>query len=670
MAAAYLRWIPLLPLLGAAVLGLGGAWVQRRHGERAVAAIACLPVALAFAIAVRTFAALAAMPAEQRVLVDRLWTWIEIGSLHVDVAFLADPLSALMVLVVTGIGGLIHVYSVGYMRGEPAYWRFFALLNLFTAMMLVLVLADNLLLLFVGWEGVGLCSYALIGFWYADLANARAGSKAFLVNRVGDFAFALGLFLLFWTLEAHAEATLAFREIDRHAAALAGVSLGGWSVLTVITALLFVGATGKSAQIPLYVWLPDAMAGPTPVSALIHAATMVTAGVYLVARLDVLFALAPATLAAIAWVGAATALLAAAIAVVQNDIKKVLAYSTISQLGYMVLALGVGASGAAVFHLMTHAFFKACLFLGAGSVILALHHEQDLRRMGGLRAAMPRTYATFLVSALAIAGVPPLAGFVSKDEILWSALSHGDGGLWLVGWSVAGLTAFYMFRLVFLAFHGEARSEHAAPREAPAVMTVPLTILAAGAVFAGFLGWPEVLGGGNRLGAWLAPAAAHGGAHASHALAWELFSMVASIAMAAAGIAVAYAMYVRGLVAPERIAAWAGGAPYRWLARKLYVDEVYQALFVDGVLGASRVAARADARVIDAAVDGVAAGVRGWSRFQGAVDAIVVDGFVNRVADVALAAGGRLRRLQSGRINAYLYVIVAALVAVLAWQLG
>lgn len=675
ISAGYLRWIPLLPLLGAATNGLLGALLQRRLGKGAVTAIACAPVALAFVLAARAFVALLALPADGRLLLDNVWTWIAVGGLQVDAAFVVDPLSAVMALVVTGVGGLIHGYSAGYMRDEPSYWRYFALLNLFTAMMLILVLADNLLLLFVGWEGVGLCSYALIGFWYADLKNASAGSKAFLVNRVGDFGFALGMFLLFWTVSDLGQPTLAFRELSGQGGAIGAVTFFGWSAATVITALLFVGATGKSAQIPLFVWLPDAMAGPTPVSALIHAATMVTAGVYLIARMDFLFALAPATLAVIAWIGALTALFAATIGTVQTDIKKVLAYSTISQLGYMVLALGVGAPAAAVFHLMTHAFFKACLFLGAGSVIFALHHEQDMRRMGGLRAAMPWTYGTFLVSTLAIAGFPPFSGFFSKDEILWKTYSsdHGGLGLWLVAWAAAGLTAFYMFRVVFLTFHGESRVEgHARAhlKESPRVMTVPLAVLAALALGAGWLGVPAALGGSNHIEHWLAPVFAPGAAHAAHhGVALEIGLMVLSVATAGAGVAIAWAMYIKGSLEPDLFAGFAGGLPYRLVANRYYVDEIYDVVFVGGVLRLSRIASAFDAHVVDRIVNGVATVTRGVAGFQGAFDRIIVDGAVNRVADATLLVGGRLRRLQTGNINAYLYAIVAGVVVVMIVRL-
>src|SRR5690242_17204726 len=431
----FLRWIVFLPLLGAIINGLAGAKIQKNAGNNAIALIACLPVIIAFALSIAAVVKLAGLEPEKRFLIDNLYTWIHLGSLKVDMAFMIDPLSAVMILVVTGIGGLIHIYATGYMHDDKAFWRFFAYLNLFTAAMLTLVLGDSLLVLFVGWEGVGLCSYALIGFWYTDHANARAGNKAFIVNRVGDFGIVLGMFLLFWTLDAQGHGSLTFREMVKWAPTIKDSMLWGWPVVTLVTLFLFVGATGKSAQIPLFVWLPDAMAGPTPVSALIHAATMVTAGVYMIGRTNFLFAMAPATLAVVATIGACTALVAATIALAQNDIKRVLAYSTVSQLGYMFLAMGVGAYAAGIFHLMTHAFFKACLFLGSGSVIHAMGGIQDMRKMGGLRKHLPATSTTFIVATLAIAGIPPLAGFFSKDEILFQAFSspYGSWCLWLAG---------------------------------------------------------------------------------------------------------------------------------------------------------------------------------------------------------------------------------------------
>ena len=429
ISAGYVALIPLAPLVGAAVLGLGGAALQRRLGKGPIGLIACGTIALSFVLSLVAFVQLLGLEPEHRVpgLLADLLPWIHVGGLHVDIAFAVDPLSAVMILVVTGIGGLIHVYATGYMHDDPGYWRFFAYLNLFTFAMLTLVLGDNLLLMFVGWEGVGFCSWGLIGFWHKELPNTTAGNKAFIVNRVGDFGFVLGIFLLFWSLAPSGEPTLVFRELVDRVNALRGQFVWGLPVATAVTLLLFVGATGKSAQIPLYVWLPDAMAGPTPVSALIHAATMVTAGVYMIARLNFLFSMAPETLALVAVIGAATALLAATIALAQNDIKRVLAYSTVSQLGYMFLAMGVGAYAAGIFHLMTHAFFKACLFLGAGSVIHAMGGEQDMRKMGGLWSHLPATSRTFLVATLAIAGCPPLAGFFSKDEILWQAWSSTFG---------------------------------------------------------------------------------------------------------------------------------------------------------------------------------------------------------------------------------------------------
>ncbi|MEK6614411.1 MAG: NADH-quinone oxidoreductase subunit L, partial [Candidatus Binatota bacterium] len=458
----YLRWIVLLPLVGAAVNGLLGAVLQKRIGKWIISLFACAPVLISFLLSLQAFLDLLALKPDERFLIDRLYPWLSVGSLRVDMAFWVDPLSAVMILVVTGVGGLIHIYSTGYMREDKSYWRYFAFLNLFTCAMLLLVTADNLLLMFVGWEGVGLCSYALIGFWYHDHVNARAGNKAFIVNRVGDFGFVLGVFLVFWSLDRSGHGTLVFRELEKFSSLLQGQEIWGVGVVTLVTLFLFVGATGKSAQIPLHVWLPDAMQGPTPVSALIHAATMVTAGVYMVCRLHFLFSAAPATLAVIAAIGVATALFSATIALTQTDIKRVLAYSTVSQLGYMFLAAGVAAYGAAVFHLMTHAFFKACLFLGSGSVIHAMGGEQDMRKMGGLRRSLPYTFWTFAVAVLAIAGTPLTAGFFSKDEILWQAFSspHGSPLLWVLGVAGAGLTAFYMFRQFFLVFFGACRADH------------------------------------------------------------------------------------------------------------------------------------------------------------------------------------------------------------------
>ncbi|MCC6764604.1 MAG: NADH-quinone oxidoreductase subunit L [Deltaproteobacteria bacterium] len=680
IAATSLRWIPLLPLLGAIVNGLAGKAIQRRMGKGAVAAIAVAPVVAAFALSLAVFVRLLGLEPERRALLDVVWRWLAVGSLRVDVALLADPLSTTLLLVVTGIGGLIHLYSTAYMRDDDAYWRFFAYLNLFTFAMLVLVLADNLLLMFVGWEGVGFCSWALIGFWWREPVNTTAGNKAFIVNRIGDAAFVLGVFTLFWALAAAGHGTVVFREVQQHLASLDGRMLWGAPVATLVTLLLFVGATGKSAQIPLHVWLPDAMQGPTPVSALIHAATMVTAGVYMIARLHFLYALAPTTLAVVAGIGAATALGAATIGLVQDDIKRVLAYSTVSQLGYMFLALGVGAWTAGVFHLVTHAFFKACLFLGAGSVIHALHHEQDMRKMGALRTTLPVTFWTFLIAALALAGTPLTAGFFSKDEILWRVWSslHGSALLWTVGVLGAGLTACYACRQVVLVFFGASRVDHHhAPhvRESPAAMTGPLALLAAGSLLVGFLGVPEGMGGANRFAAWLAPVFAGGHvegahtAHAAHAASLEWTLMAVSVAAAAGGALVAYLVYQRRWVSADAVAAVAGGAPYRIVLHKYWLDEIYWTAFGLGVLRLARLGAWFDARIIDGIVDGSATITRAIARLEGRFDARVVDGLVNGLAEATWALGGRLRRLQTGNINAYLYVVVGTIALVLIARL-
>ncbi len=516
----YLWLIPLLPVLGAAVNGIAGLVSVRLTGRRPpknlVATIAVGMVVLSFAISVGSVLALLALPAEERLFERDYFTWIpglEVRTLEgirnftIYWGFQLDPLSAVMILVVTGIGLLIHIYSVGYMWDDDGFYRFFTYLNLFMAAMLTLVLANNYLVLFVGWEGVGLCSYLLIGFYVDKKSAGDAGKKAFIVNRVGDFGFALGMMLLFATVGS-LDYTTAFETIaGRYTAPEVGFGL-----LTAIALLLFIGATGKSAQIPLYVWLPDAMEGPTPVSALIHAATMVTAGVYMVARSAAIFTRAPKAMAVVAVIGIVTALVAATIGLVQKDIKRVLAYSTVSQLGYMFTALGVGAFGAAIFHLFTHAFFKALLFLGSGSVIHGTH-EQDMTRMGGLKKYMPWTFRTMMIGTLAIAGVPFLAGFFSKDEILWKAFSspHGHPVIYLIGLTVAGFTAFYMFRLMFLTFfgrerfaggqapagsdaaHGHAGHDdhgHGVPHESPTLMIAPLMILAFFSAVVGFLGVP------------------------------------------------------------------------------------------------------------------------------------------------------------------------------------
>jgi len=664
----FIRWIVFLPLLGAIVNGVLGAKIQKRLGKGAIAIIACAPVVVAFLLAVNAFFILKGIEPEKRFLIDNLYRWIDLGSLQVDMAFLIDPLSAVMILVVTGIGGLIHIYATGYMHDDNGFWRFFAYLNLFTAAMLTLVLGDSLLLLFVGWEGVGLCSYALIGFWYTDHNNARAGNKAFIVNRVGDFGFVLGMFLLFWSFDAQGHGTLTFREMVQWAPTIKDSLLWGWPVVTLATLFLFVGATGKSAQIPLFVWLPDAMAGPTPVSALIHAATMVTAGVYMTARMNVFFSMAPTTLHVIAVIGVATALVAASIALTQYDIKKVLAYSTVSQLGYMFIGIGVGGYAAAVFHLMTHAFFKACLFLGAGSVIHAMHHEQDMRKMGGLKAWMPVTFITFFISVLAIAGFPPFAGFFSKDEILWLAASNGHWTIWFLAVCGAGLSAFYMFRQLFMTFYGTSRADHHTQEhlhESPQVMTLPLVILAIGAVFAGFVGLPGVLGG-SQFANWLEPVIhAHEEAHASGALEWGL--MAVSVSVASLGVFLAYLMYRRESLSPAIFADLAGGLFYRLFDRKWYFDEIYQVVFVNGTLLIARLGSLFDQYIIDGIVNGAAALTRFVSWLNGLFDQYIIDGIVNLIANLTFGIGNKLRRVQTGNINSYLYgILIAVLLLIIA----
>jgi NADH-quinone oxidoreductase subunit L len=631
LVAESLRWIVLLPLLGAIFQMFFG----RSAGRRAVHVVACGSVGAAFVVALLAFLRLRSAGAGA-VLVDAVYRWIATDGFAADVTFALDALSAVMCLVVTGVGFLIHVYSTGYMAHEPDYARYFAYLNLFTAAMLVLVLADNLVLLFVGWEGVGLCSYLLIGFWYTDPAKASAGKKAFVVNRIGDAGFLLGTLLLFWALSDLGAASVRFADINHYAAELAP------NVALTAALLLFIGATGKSAQIPLFVWLPDAMAGPTPVSALIHAATMVTAGIYMIARLNGLYLAAPAAMELVAVIGAATAFGAATTGIAQNDIKKVLAYSTLSQLGYMFLALGVGAFAAAVFHVVTHAFFKALLFLGAGSVIHALHDEQDIRNMGGLRAKLPITYRTFLIATLAIAGVPGLAGFFSKDEILASVYASGHVGLWVVGVVGAGVTAFYMTRLLVLVFFGESRCDHHKwehAHESPPSMAIPLVILAVLSVVGGYVGVPAVLGGGNAFGHFLAPVVGHHELGLSQGT--EIGLMAVSVVIALGGIVLGWTFYARGPAADD---AFAERAPvlHRTLAHAYYVDEVY------------------DRRIVASVVVFARALWRG-------VDVAVIDGLANAVASAAQTLGDSWRRWSTGNVQHYALTLLLGVVLLMGF---
>src|SRR5262245_22659793 len=619
--------IPLFPAAGFVINGLFG----KRMSKTTVGVIACGVVLLSFLFAVGAVYQLSQLPEHERSHVVKVYEWINAGPavttsgqatrFVVDWSFLLDPLSSVMVLVVTGIGFLIHVYSNGYMWEEDGFYRFFAYLNLFMFSMLTLILGSNYLMMFIGWEGVGLCSYLLIGYYFLKKSAGDAAKKAFIVNRVGDWGLATGILLIFATF-----GSLDFGAVGE--AIKEGVAAGRYHVsdpiFIGIALALFIGATGKSEQIPLYVWLPDAMEGPTPVSALIHAATMVTAGVYMVARSNWIYQLAPQALAVVAIVGALTALLAASIGLVQNDIKRVLAYSTVSQLGYMFLALGVGAFAAGVFHLMTHAFFKALLFLGSGSVIHAMHHEQDMRKMGALKNKIPITFWTMAIGTLAIAGTPGLAGFFSKDEILWQAFSseHGHVLLWLLGAIVAGMTSFYMFRLLFMTLFGESRVDHhteAHIHESPKAMTVPLMVLAVGSVLAGYIGLPKWLGP-NLFEHWLEPvfepvqaAAAATGEAAHHSASLEIGMAAVSVAIAVVGFLIAYTTYAKKSDRAERVSAQFKGL-YQALLNKWYVDELYDALWVNRAKDLGRGLWRFDSKIVDGLVNETAVTTRSEER--------------------------------------------------------
>jgi NADH-quinone oxidoreductase subunit L len=683
--------VVLLPFLGFLVNGAlalaagrraadiaraGGSWTlpdENRPATHTLPSLVGPGVMLAaFAIVLVNFVRAYQAHIEAPVVVT-YWTWIATGTFRVDAALQLDQLSLLMMMVITGVGFLIHVFSVGYMKDDPGYPRYFAYLNLFVFFMLILVMGSSFPLMFVGWEGVGLCSYLLIGFWFKDREKADAGKKAFIVNRIGDFGFLIALFLLF-----NAFGTLDF--IPVFAGAEERLAYGG-ALVTAVTLFLLLGATGKSAQIPLYVWLPDAMAGPTPVSALIHAATMVTAGVYMVARSSVLFALAPTGGLAVAGIGALTALFAATIALAQYDIKKVLAYSTVSQLGYMFLGVGVGAYTAGVFHLMTHAFFKALLFLGSGAVIHSMHHAlhhthkhwdaQDMRNMGGLRKAMPITWITMWIGTLAIAGIWPFAGFFSKDEIIWYAGAAAVGPhagwyklFWVIALAGAVMTAFYMTRMMVMTFHGAnrtGRDEEHHLHEAPLTMTVPLIVLAALSLFGGWInvppalheGWVGLFGSlpmGEGLHHWLEPVVGHAteiraehvGAFAEHApvgggeLAWASLSTL----LAAVVVATSVILVGKWVIRP----ATESGEPEgfkRVLYHKWYVDELYDRVVVRPILGGSRFLWRV-------------------------VDAGVVDGVVNATGSLSRAFGFLGSILQTGAVNTYAFILALGVVAILA----
>jgi NADH-quinone oxidoreductase subunit L len=697
--------IPLLPLAGFVV----NAFVGRRLSRAVSGGIACLVMVAAFVVSLMAVLGLPSIGGAHAVR-QTVFMWLPSGDLQVPFELYLDPLSSLMILVITGIGTLIHIYSTGYMSEESdsEFARYFSYLNLFAAFMLVLVLGASLPVMFIGWEGVGLCSYLLIGFWFKKKSANDAGKKAFIVNRIGDFGFIVAMLLLFATF-----GTLDFQQLAAAASSRA-VETAGWGAMTVATMLLFLGATGKSAQIPLYVWLPDAMEGPTPVSALIHAATMVTAGVYLIGRNAVLFSHAPDTLAVVAGIGVATALMAGTIGLVQHDIKRVLAYSTVSQLGYMFLAMGVGAYAAGVFHLYTHAFFKALLFLGSGAVIHALAGEQDMRNMGGLKKHLPITYWTFLIAALAISGVPLLSGFFSKDEILFRTFAGGHSILWLIAIVTSLLTATYMFRVVFLTFHGgrrhdapapahqeeeepaaqahspaaaahghgghDAHGGHHVPHEAPWSMAIPLIILAIGSVVAGYVGVPHALGGQNRIESFLEPSfevSAAGAsrtafassapvllqpvaaqaqpqappveeAQAGHAPAAgegsELTLMAISVGVAFAGIGIAAYFWLRNRDAAAALARQLGGL-HQLLLRKYYVDEIYDAAIVQPIKLVST-----------------------GGLWQG-VDAGVIDGTVYGVGGVIGALSAGLRRLQNGSVRSYAAALFLGVALILGWYL-
>ncbi len=650
--------IPFFPLLGSIINGLLGKRFIKN--EKLIGAIGTGMLFLSFLVSCKYFIQLLgdSVKSHQNVIAS----WMSVGNLQVDWGFLLDPLSALMIMVVTGVGTLIHLYSIGYMHGEEGFYRYFSYLNLFVFSMLMLVLGNNALVMFVGWEGVGLCSYLLIGYYFEKKSAGDAAKKAFVMNRVGDFGFLLGLFTIFWALGSHGVWTINFVEITENAHLLSGDMVLGASVTTVATLCFFLGATGKSAQLPLFTWLPDAMEGPTPVSALIHAATMVTAGVYMIGRMNLLFAMSPTTMFVVALVGALTAIFAATIGFAQNDIKRVLAYSTVSQLGFMFVAMGVGAFTAGIFHLMTHAFFKACLFLGSGSVIHAMHHAlhhahldddaQDMRNMGGLRKKMPVTWATFGISCLAISGLPFFSGFFSKDEILWwtFASTRGNKVIWVIVVVAAFMTAFYMFRCLYMTFYGEQKTNPKAKdhvHESPWVITLPLVVLAGLATVGGLIGIPhaiDIAHVGNKLNAFLAPVFHHSQelykieAHGSAST--EIILMVFSVAVALAGIGLATVMYMKDPSLPGKFTA-KFSTLHRAVFNKWYVDEIYDTLFVNTTKKL---------------------GIFCWRGF----DVKVVDGIVNGVAKLVGALSSVLRYTQTGLFQNYALTMVLGTVVMLA----
>ena len=624
--------VPVFPLIGFLINGLG----RNFWSKTLVSWIGSVAILASFALSLGIFLELNA--SDVKSFTVPLFDWIQVGALRIPFSFLVDPLSSIMLLIVTGIGFLIHLYSAGYMHSDGGFAKFFAYLNLFIFFMLLLVLGSNYVVLFIGWEGVGLCSYLLIGFWFTNVNYASAAKKAFVMNRIGDLGFLLAVFFIYSTF-----GSVEFANVFPQAALLPS----GSTILVVITLLLFVGATGKSAQLPLFTWLPDAMAGPTPVSALIHAATMVTAGIYMIARSNILFTLAPLTMNIVAIVGLSTAIVAALIAITQNDIKKVLAYSTVSQLGYMFLGLGVGAYTGAFFHVITHAFFKALLFLGAGSVIHAMHHEQDMRNMGGLKSKLPITFFTMLMGTIAISGLPPFSGFFSKDEILAHVYEHNPT-LWVIGVIGAMLTAFYMFRMLFLTFWGSFRGTKEQEKhlhESPKSMTIPLVVLAILSVFGGLIGVPEVLGGHHWLAQFLSPVLVYTKAVSGEAVpldhATEYLLMGISVGAALLAIGIAYVTYVSRKVLPISDAenrSFLSKLSYH----KFYIDEVYEALIT---------------RPLDAIS----------TFFYKVVDKLGIDGLVNGAGTTAKEASKTLRLIQTGNVGFYIFMMVAGIVALLIY---
>ena len=624
--------VPIFPLIGFLINGVG----RNFWSKTLVSWIGSVAILASFALSLGIFLELNA--SDVKSFTVPLFDWIQVGALRIPFSFLVDPLSSIMLLIVTGIGFLIHVYSAGYMHNDGGFAKFFAYLNLFIFFMLLLVLGSNYVVLFIGWEGVGLCSYLLIGFWFTNANYASAAKKAFIMNRIGDLGFLLAVFFIYSTF-----GSVEFANVFPQAALLPS----GSTILVVITLLLFVGASGKSAQLPLFTWLPDAMAGPTPVSALIHAATMVTAGIYMIARSNILFTLAPLTMNIVAIVGLSTAIVAAFIAITQNDIKKVLAYSTVSQLGYMFLGLGVGSYTGAFFHVITHAFFKALLFLGAGSVIHAMHHEQDMRNMGGLKAKLPITFFTMLMGTIAISGLLPFSGFFSKDEILAHVYEHNPT-LWVIGVIGAMLTAFYMFRMLFLTFWGSFRGTKEQEKhlhESPKSMTIPLVVLAILSVFGGLIGVPEVLGGHHWLAQFLSPVLVYTKAVSGEAVpldhATEYLLMGISVGAALLAIGIAYVTYVSRKVLPISDAenrSFLSKLSYH----KFYIDEVYEALIT---------------RPLDAIS----------TFFYKVVDKLGIDGLVNGAGTTAKEASKTLRLIQTGNVGFYIFMMVAGIVALLIY---